>query len=130
MPQTDGRSLGELVSDLGREMSTLVRQEVQLAKTELTEKAISAGRGAALFVVTGALLFFAAQVLLTAAVLSLALVLPAWQAALCVGGGLIVLAAIAGLIAWRGVRQAGSPVPQETVKTIKEDVRWARRQLT
>jgi uncharacterized membrane protein YqjE len=130
MANNDARSLGELFTDLSREMSNLVRQEVALARTELTEKAITAGRGAALFIVAGVLAFFAVQVLLAAAVLGLALVLPAWEAALCVGGGLIVLAAIAGLLAWRGVRQVGNPMPQETVRTIKEDVQWARRQLT
>lgn len=130
MPQTETKSIGELLNDLGRESSTLIRQEIQLAKTELTEKAVAAGKGAAFFIVAGVLAFFAVQIFLAAAVLGLALVLPAWGAALVVGGILLLLAGIVALIAVSSVKKAESPMPQQTVQTLKEDVRWAKQQLT
>jgi predicted phage tail protein len=130
MPQNETKSIGELLNDLGRESSTLIRQEIQLAKTELTEKAVAAGKGAALFIVAGVLAFFAVQVFLAAAVLGLALVLPAWGAALVVGGVVLLLAAIVALVAGSSVKKAKGPVAQQTVDTLKEDVRWAKQQLT
>lgn len=129
MPQID-KSLGELLGDLSREVSALMRQEVQLAKTELTEKAVSAGKGAAFFIVAGVIALFAVQALLAAAVLGLALVVPAWAAALIVGAVLLVVAGIVAFVAVGSMKQAKSPVPRQTVETLKEDVRWARQQMT
>ena len=87
--QTSGRtearpSIGELVSTLSEKLSTLIRDEIQLAKLELAEKAKHAGTGIGLFVVAGVLAFFGLGVLITTAILGLANAVPAWLAALIV----------------------------------------------
>jgi uncharacterized membrane protein YqjE len=124
---TDDRSLGDLVGELTRDFSQLMRQEVQLAKTELKEEAVRAGRAAAQL--TGAAV--AAHLCLLLASLAVA-----WAIgeALSVWAGLAIVAAILGVIAAvlysRGREQARQIdlVPEETVETLKEDAQWARAQ--
>jgi nitrate/nitrite transporter NarK len=99
---------------------------VDLAKTELGEKAQTAGKGAGLF--GGATLFGGTAFLALAACLValLATALDVWLAALIVA---VVYAAIAGVLALMGkkkVQEATPPVPEQTVETLKEDVEWAK----
>ena len=118
----------DLVRDIATQSQTLVRKEVELAKQEILEAvmakvmAVGALAGAGLFGLF-ALLFAA-----LAAAAALALVLPAWAAALIVAGGFLLLAVPAALI---GIRRMKAPPlkPEETVRTVKEDVEWARAQL-
>lgn len=125
----DDRSLGELFSDLTREMSTLVRQEVELAKTEMTEKASAIGKNAALLIVGGALVYAAVLALVATCVIALANVMPWWLAALIVA---IVVAIIGGVVAWLGVENLKKTqlAPTKTVDTIKEDATWIKQQAT
>ena len=125
----DDKSFGELFGDLTREMSTLVRQEVQLAKTELTEKAVTTAKGAALIIVAACLGFVAFQALVAAAILGLAQVVQPWLAAVIVGGALAAIAGVLAMMAIAAFKKGGSPVPQQTVETIKEDVQWAKQQM-
>ena len=121
-------SMGELFRQLSEQTSTLVRKEVDLAKAELTEKGKKAGAGAGLFGGAGLLGVFGLAVLTAALVIGLAGLMADWVAALIVG--LIYLAG-AAVVALRGrdkVREAGPPVPEQTVETIKEDVQWAKNQ--
>ncbi len=114
--------LGELVHDLSVQIPELVRSELRLAQSELAQKGKRAGIGAGLFGAAGLLAFFAAATLIATAVLALALVLPAWAAALIVG---VVLLAAAGVAALRGkaqVAEATPVVPERAVAGIKEDV--------
>lgn len=125
----DDRSLGELFADLTREMSTLVRQEVALAKTEMTEKASYIGKNAAMVAVGGALLYAAALALLAACVIALANVMPWWLAALIVA---VVVGIMGGVVAWLGVEnlRKAQLAPTKTVDTIKEDATWIKQQAT
>ena len=125
----DDRSLGELFSDLTREMSTLVRQEVALAKTEMTEKASVFGKNAAMLVVGGALLYAAFLALVATCVLALAIALPWWLAALIMT---IIVAIIGGVLAWLGVEnlKKSQLAPTKTVDTLKEDATWIKQQAT
>jgi uncharacterized membrane protein YqjE len=120
------RPTGELLKRLSDETTTLVKQEVELAKAELQEKGKQAGIGAGMF--GGAGLFgLGAFAALTAAVIAaLELALPLWLAALIVA---LVYAAVAAVLALRGKRkvsEAAPPVPEQTKDTIKEDVEWAK----
>jgi uncharacterized membrane protein YqjE len=123
------RPLGELLKQLSEETTRLVRQEIELAKAELTQKGKQAGVGAGLFGAAGAIGFLALAALTTCVILALDAVLPAWLAALIVA---VVYAAVAAMLALRGrakVQQAVPPVPEQTIETVKEDVQWAKTQM-
>ncbi len=124
----DDKSLGELFSELSKGMSTLVRQEVQLAKTEISEKVSNTVKNVGLLVAGGTIAFVGFQALVAAAILALARVLPGWLAALIVA---LVLLVIAGILATKGLAtlKKQSPVPRQTAETIKEDVQWAKQQM-
>jgi len=107
VPPADA-SLGDLVRNMSADLSRLVRNEVQLAQTEITEKLKHAGAGVGAFGGAGVLALYGVGVLIAAAVLGLALVLPAWLAALIVG---VVVLAIAGIAALVGKKQLIRPCP-------------------
>jgi len=121
------RSLGELFSDLGHELGTLVRQELNLAKTEMTQKAARAGRHAGMVVAGGAVGYAGLLAVVAAVILLLARAMPAWGAALLVG---VVVAGIGGAMAYAGLNglKNEDPMPRETVETLKEDARWVQAQ--
>jgi hypothetical protein len=130
--QVDGadedRRIGELFGDLSRDISTLFRQEVELAKAEFKEEAAKAGKaggmlgGAAIAGLIGLLL------LAFALAWGLAEVMPAGVAFLIVG--LLFSATAAGLFfAGRAQLRQVHPVPDETIDTLKEDVEWAKAQV-
>ena len=125
----DDRSLGQLFSDLSNQLTTLVRQEFELARTEVTAKATSAGRDVAMIGAGGLLAHAGLLVLLAAAVLLLAeLGLDAWLSALIVG---VVVAAIGGVLVMRGRDglQRADMAPRRTVETIKDDVELVKERI-
>lgn len=120
--------IGDLLKQLSQETTTLVRQELELAKAEMAEKGKKAGKGAGMFGGAGVVGFLALGVLTAALILALDTGMKAWLAALIVG---VVYAAIAGVLALTGkkeVQQATPPVPEQTVESVKEDVQWAKTQ--
>lgn len=120
-------SLGELFADLSRETSTLVRQEVTLAKTEISEKVSSAGKDVGYVVAGGVLAHIGLLAIVAAVIVGLAALMPLWASALLVG---LVLAGIGGGLAMKGMNnlKAVNPVPNETVESLKEDAKWAKEQ--
>ncbi|MBV9196214.1 MAG: phage holin family protein [Solirubrobacterales bacterium] len=124
-PPTEA-TMAELVKQLSEQTSRLARQEVELAKAELTEKGKRAGIGIGMFGGAGAVGFYALGVVIAAAVLALATAVTAWLSALIIA---IILAAIGGVMALMGkskVKQATPPVPEQTTESVKEDVQWAK----
>jgi hypothetical protein len=122
----DGRSTAELVKDLSRQASLLVRQEIQLAKTEVTEKGKRAGVGTAALAAAAVAGLLALGTLTAFLVLALDGVMPAWTAALVVT---LAWAAVGVGLALYGrdkLREAGPPVPEKTIETLKEDMEWIR----
>jgi uncharacterized membrane protein YqjE len=118
--------IGDLLKQLSQETTTLVRQELELAKAEMAEKGKQAGKGAGMFGGAGVVGFLALGALTAALILGLDGFMKAWLAALIVG---LVYAAIAGVLALTGkkeVQQATPPVPEQTVDSVKEDVQWAK----
>ena len=115
-------SVGQLVSQLTEQMSRLVRDEVQLAKVDLTAKGKKAGIGLGMFTGAGLLAFFGIGALVTTAILALAKAVDGWLAALIVGVVLFAIAAVLALVGKKEVEQVGSPVPQAAVDGLKEDV--------
>jgi len=122
------RPIGELLKQLSEETTTLVKQELDLAKAEMTQKGKAAGVGAG-FLSGGAVLGLGAFGAFTAfliALLDTAMV--TWLAALIVAA---VYGAIAGFLALQGknkLQEATPPAPEQTVETLKEDVEWAKTQ--
>jgi uncharacterized membrane protein YqjE len=114
-------SVGELIIRMSEQTSRLVRDELRLAQVEISEKAKHGGIGAGLFGGGGILALFGFGVLITAAILGLALVLPAWASALIVAVPLFVAAGVAALIGKRQLSQA-SPTPERTVENVKRDI--------
>jgi uncharacterized membrane protein YqjE len=119
------RPLGELFARLGRELSLLVQQEIELAQTELSERVRIAVSGAAFLSVGGLLGFFAFAALTTAIILAVALALPGWASALVVAAGYGSIAGIFALIG-RGRMRRAQPLAPQTVQTLKENVEWAK----
>ena len=145
------QSIGELVKQLAEETTTLVRQELdlaraeaaragqtvvalakqelELAKAEMAEKGRKAGPGIGMVGAAGAVALLAGGALTAFLILSLDGVMPNWLAALVVAA---VYSAIAAGLYFAGkerVQQAGSVVPEKTIDTIKEDVEWAKTQI-
>jgi Flp pilus assembly protein TadB len=116
------RSTAELVRDLTEQVNHLARTEVTLAVRELKTKAKHAGLGAAIGGAGGVFAFYGGGVLVAAFVLLLALVLPAWAAALIVAGVLFAVAGVAVLVARNQLRQSAPPVPEQALESTKEDV--------
>ena len=123
------RSLGELFSELASETSTLVRQEVALAQSELTQKAASVGKNGGYLVVGGAVAYAAVLAVIAAVIIGLAYVIPAWAAALIVG-------VVVGIAAYLMISSALAALkrtdlaPRQTVETIKEDAKWLKDQVS
>jgi MFS family permease len=120
------RPIGELFKQLSEETSTLIRQELELARAELKEKGREAGKGAGFLGGAGLLGLLAAGALTACLILLLDKAVAAWVAALIVA---VVYCAIAGVLALRGkerVQAATPPAPEQTVETVKEDVEWAK----
>ena len=119
-------TLGALVHDMTQQMSTLVRDEMRLAQAEMTEKGKRAGLGIGMFGGAGLVALYGVGTLLATVILALALVLPAWLAALIVT---VVLFAVAGVLALQGkknVSKATPAKPEEAIEGLKEDVATAK----
>jgi uncharacterized membrane protein YqjE len=120
------QGLGDLVRELSGQLSTLVRQEVELAKTELTEKGKKAGIGAGLLGGAAIAALLMLGTLTALLILALDTAMPAWAAALIV---MLIWAAVAAALALIGrskLREVGKPMPEKTVETVKEDVQWLK----
>ena len=126
----DERSLGDLFSDLSRETTALVRQEVQLAKAELTQSATEAARGIGMLAAGGAVAYAGLLFLLLAIVFGLIEAgWDAWLSALVVGLVVVAIGAVLVLRARESLKPANL-APQKTVETLKEDAAWAKEQIT
>ncbi len=121
------RSIAELLRQLSDQTSTLVRQELDLAKAELTVKAKQAGKGAGMFGGAGVLGLYGVGALTACVILALSTAVAGWLAALIVA---VVYCAIAGVLALTGknkVQEGVPPVPERTMESVKEDVQWTKQ---
>jgi Putative Actinobacterial Holin-X, holin superfamily III len=127
--RNDERSLGELFGDLARDMGVLVRQEVQLATTEMTHKASRAAQEVGTIVVGGLVAYAGLLAILAAVIVGLAAAgFGWWQAALLVG---VIVAVIDGLLVQRGLAalKHADLAPRKTMETLKEDTQWAKDRM-
>jgi uncharacterized membrane protein YqjE len=124
----DGRSTGQLVKDLSHQVSTLARQEIELAKAEMIEKGRETGIGVGLIAGAAVAALLALGTLTACVVLALDGAMPAWLAALLVALAWAAVAAILAAVGKQRVEEAGAPVPEQTVESVKEDIRWLKDQ--
>jgi hypothetical protein len=115
-------STRDLVQDLSRQTSTLIRQEMRLAQAELTEKGRHAGKGAGMFGGAGLVALYGVGALVAAAILGLATVLEPWIAAAAIGAGLLLVAGILALTGKKELDEAGPPKPEQTIESVQQDV--------
>jgi uncharacterized membrane protein YqjE len=120
-PATD-QSTSELVQRASEQITRLVRDEIALAKAELTEKGKHAGVGVGLFGVGGVLALYGLGALFATLIIVLDLFLPLWLAALIVTVVLFVLAGILALLGKKQVTKAVPAEPSEVVASVKADV--------
>jgi len=119
-------SVPELVKDLSRDISDLVRQEIELARAEMMEKGKQAGIGVGMF--GGAALMAAAALggSMATMIIVLDLWMPLWLAALITT---VLYGAVAAVLALRGrdeLKQTGAPIPEKAKESVKEDIQWAK----
>jgi uncharacterized membrane protein YqjE len=123
------RPVGELLKELSTQTTTLVRQELELAKAEMAEKGKQAGVGVGMFGGAGLLGVFALAALTTCVIAVLDTAMDLWLAALIVA---LVYAAVAGVLALLGrnkTREAVPPAPEQAIESTKEDVEWAKSHM-
>ena len=124
--QLEDRPVPELLRQLSEQTTTLVRQEIELAKAEMTAKGKQVGIGAGAFGAAGLVGLYAVGAITACLILALSTAMAGWLAALIVG---VVYAAVAGALALVGKQktQAGAPpVPERAISSTKEDVEWAK----
>jgi putative superfamily III holin-X len=119
-------STGELVSELFKQSAELVKKEVALAKAEVLVEVKQEVKMAERLGVAAVCALCGLNLLLVAAAMALAHVLPAWAAALVVAG---VVLLVGGLAAWLGWGKRVKQPLERTQRTLKEDVRWAKERL-
>lgn len=129
MQDRDQRSLGDLFSELSRETSALVREELALAKAELSQKAAGVGMDLGFLAAGGAVAYAGLLALIAAVILVLGLVIPMWLSALLVGA---VVAAVGGVLVRMGLTRLKQrePMPEQTMQTLREDKEWLKDQTS
>jgi Putative Actinobacterial Holin-X, holin superfamily III len=120
------QSAGELVKQLTEQVSALVRDEMKLARVEMTGKGRQAALGAGLLGGGGLVALFGAGCLVACAVIGLSHVVQPWLAAMIVGVALLAVAGAAALIGKGRIQQATPPVPAEAIGSVKSDVEEIR----
>lgn len=128
-PLQPEKSLGELLGEVTSEFTHLIRDEVALAKVELQAEAKKAGRAGGLLGVAGVAGLLALLLLSMAAAYGLAALLPTGWAFAAVGAGWLVVAAITGMTGKTRIQEL-HPTPEQAVESVKEDVAWARTQIS
>jgi hypothetical protein len=123
----DERSLGELFSELARDTSTLVSQEITLAKTEMTQKASRVGKNVGFLAAGGAVAYAGLLAILAGVIVLLGQVIPMWLSALLVG---LVVAGVGYFLVRKGLDALKREdfAPRQTIETLKEDQQWAKDQ--
>ncbi len=122
-------SLGELFADLTRELTTLVRQEIRLAKTEISQNTSEIGKHVAFLALGGAIAYAGLLAVIAAVIMLFAIFIPWWLSALLVG---IAIAGIGYFLVQRGIDALKQldVTPRKTIRTLLEDVTWAKHQTS
>jgi uncharacterized membrane protein YqjE len=123
----DERSLGEIFSDVANDLTTLIKQEMELAKTEMKDEFKKAGKGAGLLGGAGLGGYMVLLFLSLTAMFALDEGMPLWLAALIVTVVWAIIAAVLAAVGRKELRRSNPQLPK-TQQTLKEDAAWARAQ--
>jgi hypothetical protein len=123
------KSIAGLISDLTRDITTLFRQEMNLVKTEMSEKVGQAESGVTMLIIGGAVAYAGFLVLLVAAVIGLSFVVEPWLAALIVAC-VALLIGIVLLMNGRSNLKAHNLIPEKTVESLQRDKYLAEKHAT
>ena len=127
-PLPSQQSMPELVRSIATDTSTLLRKEMELGKQEIVEAVTARLKAAGSLAAVGLLFMFMLIFLALAGAAALDIVLPSWASRLIVAGGFLILALPVALFGLRRLKRP-SLAPEETKRTVKEDVQWAKQQL-
>lgn len=116
------RSLFQLIGDLPTLITDLVKGEIAQLKAEMIVKLKALGIGGGLIAGAAVILLYVFGVLLTAAILALALVMPGWLAALVVALVLLIVAGIIGFVGYKKLMGGIPPIPERTIASVKKDI--------
>lgn len=119
----DHLSIGELLSDLNRQMSTLIRQEMELARMELSPKISGTVKDTIFMAVGGVLLLSGFLFLLATIIIILTIWLSLWLSALIVSLSAIILGTIFALIGKSRIQKRDIK-PSQTINSLKENTQW------
>lgn len=124
----DERSIGELFSELARETSELIRQEVALVQVEMTQKATKIGKNIGFLAVGGFIANAAFLSIIAALIIGLGNFIPLWLSALIVG---VIIGIAAAVLISMGLKNLKNTdlKPKETIQTLKEDAKWLKEQI-
>jgi uncharacterized membrane protein YqjE len=128
-PDVTERSVGELLGEVTGDLSKLMRQEVALAKVELKEEAVQAGKAGGLLGGAGAVGYLVLVFLSLALMFALDNVMPIGWAAVITAVVLGVVTAVLFVVGRNRLKQV-NPKPEQTVETLKEDVQWAKNRTS
>jgi hypothetical protein len=129
IPAQREQSTGDLVKQLSEQVSLLVRDELKMARLEMTSKGKQAGVGAGMFGASGLIALYAIACLLAAAIIAISGEIQPWLAALIVGLALLAASAVAALVGKGRMKRATPPVPDQTVDSAKADVEEVRERM-
>jgi uncharacterized membrane protein YqjE len=127
--EQNDKSLAELLNDFGKEMTTLLHQELELAKAEVTAKGKRLGAGAGLLGAAAVAAFLALGALTACAIVALSAAVPLWLAALIVASLLLGVASLLGLLGRADIQRASPLVPEQAVENTKENVAWLKQEV-
>jgi len=128
-PDVTDQSVGDLLGRVTSDLSTLMRQEVELAKVEIKEEATKAGKASGTLVGAGLVGFLVLVFLSLAVMFGLDQVMPIGWAAVITAVLLAIVAAVLFVVGRRQLQQV-NPKPEQTVETLKEDVQWAKNRTS
>ena len=128
-PDVEGRSVGDLLGRVTSDLSTLMRQEVELAKVEIKEEATKAGKASGMLAGAGAVGYLVLVFLALTLMFALDAAMPTGWAALITAAVLGVMAAVLYVLGRKRFQQV-NPKPEQTVETLKEDVQWAKNRTS
>ena len=122
LPPDQEHTTGQLVTMLSEQVSVLIRDELKLARLEMTSKGKQAALGTGMFGASGVIAVYGVGCLLACAIIAISGVVAAWLAALIVGAALLAAAGCAALLGKRRLARATPPVPEQAVADVKADI--------
>jgi uncharacterized membrane protein YqjE len=127
--EREDRSIGELFAELSQKTTTLLRQEIQLAKVEMSQKASRVSKNVGFLLIGGVVAYTGLLALVAAGIILLGEVIAYWLSAAIIG---VVIAAVGAVLVVKGANtlRQEEPTPRETVETLQEDKEWLKDQTS